>query len=220
MAKTVNAKIKTKTVNLHWTNIKGEGKNSAMPGEEPRMQYVCTAVMPKDGEAHKALLADIDKVWKEYKTINNVKGLPKTNGIKPVMMDDPSGAIDPATEKVRKIESDKVQATFKTNTKWPDGKPQIVKVYGQQNGQVVDITSAVTAASWTIGNNSTGVIHGTASANSVGGSNKVTLYLTALQIVHLEKYEGDKVETEVIPDAEDLDIGDELPAAAEELPEV
>jgi len=202
------AKCKTKVAELKYVFIDGEGRNQAMPGEAPRMQYVVSAVMKKDSPEHKFLLEQIDAEWKTYKEKFGVKGLPKTNGIKDEMAKDPNGEIDPATEEVKKIPTGNVIATFKTNTKWPDGNPQIVKVYDHKGN---DITAAVTNASWSIGNGSTGIVHGSCVANNVGGTHKVTLYLTAIQLAKLVKYEGNEVEAEEI-DGEDIDLGDAVSA--------
>jgi hypothetical protein len=206
------AKIKTKVVELKYIFIDGEGRNQERDKTKPaRMQYTASAVMKKDGPEHKALLAEIDAEWKAYKDKFSVKGLPDTNGIKDEMMKDPSGAVDPKTEEVAKVSTGNVVAQFKTNTKWPDGNPQIVKVFDHKG---TDITSAVHAADWSIGSGSTGIIHGSAQGNNVGGNHKVTLYLSAVQIARLTKYTGDNVETEEI-NGDDIDLGDSVGAIAD-----
>lgn len=210
MAKGTKVKGVKVVGDLKYVFISGEGRNNAMPGETPHFQYVASLSVPENGTAHKAYKAFIDAEWKEYKETYGVKGLPKTNGIKPEMKDDPKGTIDPATEKVQKVPTGNVLITFKTNTKWPDGNPQVVKVF---DGKGNDITSAVHNADWAIGDGSTGVIHGTAMGNNTGGTHKVTLYLTAVQVAKLVKYEGDTVETEDI--GEELDLGDAQSAIPE-----
>lgn len=204
----MSTKVKTQVGNLKYVFITGEGRNNAMQGEEPRMQFVASLSVPKDGPAHKAFLTQIDTEWKQYKEKFGVKGLPKTNGIKEELVKDPKGTIDPATEDVQKIPSGNVLITFKTNTTWPDGNAQVVKVF---DGKGNDITAAVHNADWAIGDGSTGIIHGSAAANNIGGTHKVTLYLTAVQLAKLEKYTGDTVETEEIGEA--LDLGEEAVAA-------
>jgi len=200
------SKVKTKVSDLKYVFITGEGKNQGMPGEEPRMQFVASVVMPKNGEAHKALVAQITAEWDTYKGQFGVKGLPKTNGIKPEMVKDPNGEIDPATEEVKKILTGNVIATFKTNTTWPNGNDQVVKVKDRKGK---DITSAIQAADWAIGEGSQGIIHGIAMGNNVGGTHKVTLYLSAVQLAKLVKYEGNDVDCDEI-EGEDIDIGDEV----------
>ena len=192
-------KLKTPVGELRYVFIKGEGRNQAMPGQPERMQFVASVVLKKDSAQHKALLAEINKEWDTYKANNGLKPAqqPKTNGIKPVM-DKETGA-----------ETDYVLATFKTNTKWPDGKSQVVKVFDHKGN---DITVAATNAAWSIGSGSTGVIHGSASGNDAGGAHKVTLYLTAVQIAKLVKYEGDAPDVDEM-EGEDIDLGEEAVAA-------
>lgn len=210
-------KVKTKVGNLKYVFITGEGRNNAMPGEEPRMQFVASLSVPKDGEVHKAFLQLIDAEWKQYKEQFGVKGQPKTNGIKEEFKKDPNGTIDPITEEVARIPTGNVLINFKTNTVWPDGSPQVVKVYDHRGN---DITVAISNVDWSIGDGSTGIIHGSASANNVGGTHKVTLYLTAIQIAKLVKYTGNDIDAEEI-DGEDIDLGDSVSAiSAEDSPEL
>lgn len=142
-------KLKTPVGELRYVFIKGEGRNQAMPGQPERMQFVASVVLKKDSAQHKQLLASINTEWDAYKSANGLKPAqqPKTNGIKPVM-DKETGA-----------ETDYVLATFKTNTKWADGNPQVVKVFDHKGN---DITTAFQKADWSIGNGTTGIIHGTA----------------------------------------------------------
>jgi len=204
-------KAKTKVGNLKYVFITGDGRNQAMAGEPERRQFVASLVCPKNGEVHKHFKAQIDAEWQDYKKEFNVKGLPKTNGIKDEMKDDPKGEIDPATEKIKKIPTGNVIIGFKTNTKWPDGTPQVVKVFDRKG---TDITRAINRVTWAIGEGSTGIIHGTAQGNNVGGTHKVTLYLTAVQLAKLVKYEGDEADTEEI-EGEDIDLGDDVPTIDE-----
>jgi len=205
------SKVKTKVVDLKYVFITGDGRNQAMPGEPERMQFVASAVMPKDGEAHKFLLEQINEEWKIYKEKFGVKGLPKTNGIKDEMQADPSGEIDPATENIKRIPTGNVIAQFKTNTTWPDGNAQVVKVKDRKGK---DITAAINNADWDIGSGSKGIIFGSASANNIGGTHKVTLYLTAIQLAKLVKYEGDDIQCDEI-EGEDIDLGDDVAAIDE-----
>ena len=205
-------KVKTQVGNLKYVFITGEGRNNAMPGEEPRMQYVASIETEKDSALHKHFKAQIDAEWKDYKEAFGVKGMPKTNGIKEVMVPDPEGNIDPETEEVAKVPNGNVLITFKTNTTWPDGNAKSVKVYDHK-GQ--DISVAVLNADWAIGEGSRGIIHGTAQGNSIGGKHKVTLYLNAVQLAKLVKYEGDTPELDEI-DGEDIDLGEDAVAAISE----
>ena len=199
-------KVKTKIGNLKYVFITGEGSNQAMKGEDPRMQYVASFICPKDSAAHKHFENLVMAEWDSYKAQWGVKGLPKTNGIKDEMKKDPEGTIDPATEEVKKVPTGNVIIGFKTNTKWPDGKAQVVKVYDRKG---TEITAGIQSADWTIGEGSQGVIHGSAMGNNVGGTHKVTLYLAAVQLTKLVKYEGSNVDTEEL-EGEDLDLGDSV----------
>lgn len=194
----MSTKIQTPLAQLKYLFIDGEGRNTAMPGEPERRMYVASLVMKKDSKEHKALEAAIDEEWAKYKTEAGLKPAvkPKTNGIKPVFNTD--------KETGEKTETDEVIATFKTNVAWPDGNPQVVKVFA---GSGKDITEAVRAANWKIGNGSTGVIHGTAAGNNAGGNHKVTLYLAGIQLATLVKYEGNEIEAEDIG-GDDIDLGD------------
>lgn len=213
MAKTTKTKIKTGVVSLKYVYIKGEGRDQAMPGEEPHMMFVASAVMPKDGEAHKALKDAIYAEWANYCATHNVKGKPAKNkhgqymdGMKEELENDPDGTIDEDTGKVKKIPTGNIIATFKTNTTWPDGKAQVVKVKDKKGA---DITTAMTNAEFAIGEGSVGIIHGLASGNDVGGSHKVTLYLSAIQLAKLVKYEGDEIDCDEI-EGDEIDLGDEV----------
>jgi hypothetical protein len=185
-------KIKTPLGELKYVFITGAGRNQAMPGNEERMQFVASLELTKDSKEHKALQASINTEWDAYKVKAGLKPAvqPKTNGIKAVL-DKETGA-----------ETDKILVTFKTDTHWKDGKPQVVKVFDHKGA---DITSAIHAADWSIGSGSTGIIHGSASGNDVGGAHKVTLYLTAVQIA--------KLVNEI--DGDDIDLGESVSAIGE-----
>ena len=200
--------VKTEVGELRWVFIKGEGRNQAMKGEDPRMQYVATVVFKKDSDEHKKFKALVAKEWKAYCAETGTKGAPKTTGIKPIMVE--SGEVDEYGAP-KKVESDLVQITFKTNTHFK-GKPHKVKVL---SASAKDITDKYGAVEWGIGEGSEGIIHGTAQGNDVGGSPKVTLYLNAVQITHLVKYEGTSVDAEEV-EGEEIDFGmDELEAGEE-----
>jgi hypothetical protein len=198
-------KIKTPLGELKYVFITGEGRNQAMPGNDERMQFVASLELIKDSAQHKALVASINEEWDAYKVKAGLKPAvqPKTNGIKAVL-DKETGA-----------ETDKILVTFKTDTKWKDGKPQVIKVFDHKGA---DITTAVHNAGWSIGTGSTGVIHGSASGNDVGGAHKVTLYLTAVQIAKLVKYEGTSIECDDL-EGDDINLGDSV-SAIDETPEL
>lgn len=212
-------KVKTKVGSLKYVFITGEGRNNAMKGEEPRMQFVASLCVPEGSVIHKEFSNLVYEEWEAYKKANGVKGKPALNrngepmdGMKIERMKDPKGTIDPQTEEVKMVPTGNVLITFKTNTTWPDGNPQVVKVF---DGKGADITEAIHKVDWAIGEGSTGIIHGTAVANNVGGSHKVTLYLTAVQLATLVKYEGNSVDAEDIG-GEEIDLEDSVSAISEE----
>jgi len=216
-----STKLETPLGELQYCFIKGEGRNQAMKGEEPRMQFVASVVFEKDSAEHKAVLAIIDAEWTRYKGENpGVKKPAKfTNGIKPVMIDGPDKDED--GDPIR-VESDKVRVTFKTNTMWPakgntPAKPQVVTVLDYKGK---DKTEVYQKADWAIGEGSTGVIHGTAQANDIGGTHKVTLYLSGVQLGKLVKYEGSEIDASEI-DGEDFgdDFDDDI-AESGETPDI
>lgn len=204
-------KIKTPIGELMYVSITGEGKNTAMPGEQARMCFVASLKLKKDSEEHKAIQGVINEEWKRYCAETGTKGRPKTTGIKPVMvpkMVDGKPELDEYGAAV-KVESDEVLVNFSTGTKWASGEPQVVKVFDNKGN---DVTVAVQKASWKIGNGSKGVVYGMAVGNSVGGTAKVSLYLSAIQLATLVKYEGNTIDADEI-EGEDLDLGDNGMAA-------
>ena len=225
MAKRKGLKVKTKVGDLKWVFIKGEGRNNAMSGEEPRMQYVASLECDTDGPVHKHFHDLVYKEWEAYKADFGLKGKPGKNkhgeymdGMHPVLVDDENGVEDPDTGKVKKVKNGKTLITFKTNTTWPDGNPQVVKVF---DGKGAEITEFYKNADWYLGEGSTGIIHGSAVGNNAGDAHKVTLYLSAVQIAKLVKGEGDAPDTEEIEGAEDIDMEDGCSAIdSDQEPEV
>lgn len=211
-------KVKTDVAELRYISIKGEGRNQAMKGEPPRMQYTASIILPGDSKALADLQEQINEEWKRYKAANGVKGQPSTNGIKPEYIKSPDGEIDPETEEVKKIPTGNFIATFKTNTVFPDGAPQIVRLKDRKGG---DITEAYKNVPWLIGDGSIGRIFGTAMANNIGGKHKVSLYLNGIQIAKLVKYEGSDIDADEIEgNFEGGDDFDDFTTAVEESPDL
>lgn len=201
----INKDIKTPKGVLHYVTITGEGRNGAMKGQPENMQYMASIVLKKDSVEHKALKEQIDAVWIEYSKANGIKGAPKSNGIKPVMKE--TDELDEYGAK-KKVETDEVIATFKTNTKWTDGNPKVVDVF-QPSGK--KCTEQIQAADWKIGNGTDGIIHGVASGNNVGGTHKVSLYLNAIQLAgKLVKYTGTSVQADTLDGVEDMEFDADL----------
>lgn len=200
---------------LQYVTVKGEGRNSAMEGQPPNMQYMASIILKKDSPEHKNLKAIIDDSWKTYCAEFGVKGPPKSTGIKPVMVD--TEEMDEYGAPIKK-ETDEVRVTMKTGVKWPDGKTKVVKVF-QPSG--ADITAQVTAADWTIGNGSLGILHGIAQSNNAGGTHKVTLYLSGVQLTKLVKYTGaDLHVTAVDVDDVELDLDLDMPENGAATPKI
>ena len=201
----INKDIKTGKGTLMYITITGEGRNGAMKGQPERMQYMASIVLKKDSPEHKELAAQIKEVWDEYSKANGIKGAPKSNGIKPVMVE--TDELDEYGAKV-KVPTDEVIITFKTDVKWKDGNQKIIDVF-QPSGK--KCTDAIQAADWKIGNGTLGKIYGVASANDVGGTHKVSLYLSAVQLAgNLVKYTGSTVQAEALEDVEDMEFDEDL----------
>lgn len=200
--------VKTPIGSLKYVTIKGEGRNGAMKGQPERMQYMASVVLKKDDAKFKEFKTQLDELWKEYAASKGLKAAPKSNGIKPVTIE--SDELDEYGNKKR-VETDEVIVTFKTDVCWKkDNKKKDILVL-QPSGK--DITKAYQAADWSIGNDTLGIIHGTAMCNDVGGTHKISLYLTGIQLAgNLQKYTGTSIQAEEIADTEDIvfdeDIGD------------
>ena len=198
-------KVKTQVGELNYVFITGEGRNGAMPGEPERPIFTASIVTKKDSELHKSIKAQINAEWEAYRNETGTKGAPASTGVRDVMVE--TDELDEYGAR-KKVPSGDVLITFKTSTTWADGKPQTIKVF---DGKGNDITTAVHNASWTIGNGSTGIIHGTAMGNNVGGKAKVSLYLTAIQLAKLSKYEGSSIDVDSNI-GEEIDLGDNVAA--------
>lgn len=206
----MSSAVKTKVGSLAYVFITGEGRNQAKEGQPAKMQYTASIITKKGSELHLDILAQINAEWENYKKAKNVKGLPDTNGIKPIMIPDPSGEIDPKTEEVRKIEGEDVIISFKTNATWENGKKKKVAVKDRFGKDITDIITSA-EGTWSIGKDSLGVIHGTASGNFGGEKHKVSLYLNGIQLVKLVKYTGSDFEADNYGEAydgEDDGMGD------------
>ncbi len=217
---------------LQYVMITGEGKNNAMKGEEPSMQFVASVKYHKDSTELSELKAKLTTIWDEYKTTeHSAKGtlsygrLSKCAGVKPITVEvEDKSDIDPETEKVRRVETDYVMVSAKTNVAWPDGNLKVVDVYANQkdaSGKIYagKVTDKINAAAWTIGNDSTGILHLEVKGNTIGGKAKLTFYLQAVQLVKLIKYTGGDVEVVATPE-EETDFGEDEIATTEEMPEV
>lgn len=113
-------------------------------------------------EEAKPLTDMIDTLWEENK---------------------PKGAKAPKSTGYKETEDGNIRFTFKTDTTYPSGDPKEIAVYDSQAKRVqLDAQ---------IGNGSLGKVAGMAAVYDAGvAARGVTLYLDAVQLVKLVKYEG------------------------------
>jgi len=203
-------KLSTKVGELKYVFIKGEGRNQEIdPTATPNMCFTANVVFPKDSEQHKHILEGLNRAWEEYKKEEpKAKGTLKSSSLKDEYIKDPKGEIDPETDEVRRIPTGNVIVSAYTKTTWADGKSKIVKLF---DGKGNDITVGYANVDWSIGEGSTGVLHTIAVGNTGGGNAKITLYLNAVQLGKLVKYEGDSIET-ATDLGEEIDMGDAVSA--------
>lgn len=182
---------------LEWVFIQGDGRNQAEEGKPAKMQKTATLVLHKDSDEAKGLIDQINAAWEVYKAETPaIKSAtqPKSLGYKAVK-DQETGA-----------DTDMLAFQFKTNSFFPDGKPNNVKVFNAK-GQEVDMGDTI------IGNGSLGVIHGSMGGYTYTGTYGISLYLTAVQVAKLVEGSSDSVETEDISAVGDFETtGDGMPA--------
>jgi len=196
--------FKTPLLPLSWVNIDGQGKlkmNKDPNSTDPKdYNYTATVTYP-DEDSMKKGKAIFDKFWRE----NKPAGLTKQNYamFKPEM----APTLD-AAGKEQKDEDDAVikHATgrwtlaAKTITHWPkDNKPNVVKVL-RANGNPLNLGGK------TIGEGSTGVLHGSVGINSFAGNEGLAFYLDAVQLKKFVEYTGGgEVHADDLGDDEGLD---------------
>jgi hypothetical protein len=220
MAKAKYMNLKTPVGTVAYCNIKGTGKARSKT-QPDKMSYECVVTFPNK-EALAPLIAQVEELWNSWKKETGAKGAltlgygSKCVGIAEERVKDPSGAIDPETEEVAYISTGRWQVKAHTSTEI-NGAPRDVKVLDRKGA---DITAMYKAADWSIGKDTTGVMHFSAGANDVGDNHKITLYLNAFQIGKLVKYAG-SIEADEI-DGEDIDEGEVYASAIpdEDKPEV
>ena len=226
-------KLKTPMGELRYVTVTGEGRDTSMPGETASMNFLANVVLKKNSPELKAFKATLEKIWDAYKAVEpQAKGtitygrMSKCAGIKDITVEvEDKNDIDPETDKVRRVDTDEVMVTFKTSTTWPDGKDKVVKKYANRKDAegklyAAEVTKLVDDATWTIGNGSTGILHGIVMGNTTGGKAKLTLLLTAVQLGNLVKYSGDVEDVQIDTNAEVTDFGEDDDVAPEEGVEV
>ena len=210
-------KIATPVGELRWVFIVGEGRDQSEANDGSKMQKMASLVLHKDSPECKKLMADIDVVWKEYKAANPTKikaaTVPKSLGYKLIK--------DPDTDE----ETDEMIFAFKTNSKYPDGKPNNITVYSAGGKKLVNGSKYIIdgidydPAETFIGNGSTGILHGEAAGYEYAKSYGVSLYLKAVQLGSLAEGGGDDVTVADISggtdNVEEVGEAGELPAIPE-----
>ena len=205
MAKFKAQKIKTNGVDgtpagtLHWLFITGEGRDQSDKKDGSKMQKQATLHLHKDSAEAKALIAEIDRVWKEFKEF--------TPAIKPATKPKSLG-YKPVKDKETDEETDILAFSFSTNSFFPAKpgeapQPNIIKVF-DKNGS--DVTAAYHASGKLLGNGTYGKIFGSAGGYEFQSTYGVTLFLTGIQIGKPVWYEGTTVDAAVMADGEDLDL--------------
>lgn len=186
---------------LEWVFVNGDGRDQSEKKDGSKMQKTATLVLQKDSAEAKDLIIKIKGAWELYKADTAaIKSAtqPKSLGYKAIK-DADTGA-----------DTDMLAFQFKTNSFFPDGKPNKVKVYNAK-GKVVDMGETI------IGNGSIGVIHGSMGGYTFTGTYGISLYLTAVQVAKLVEGTGADV------DAHDISAvagDDSFDTAGDGMPEV
>lgn len=209
-------KTKSPKGELVWVTITGEGKENL----NGKMQYKADMILdPANEPAHQAYLDSLKAFWDENKPKNHKKK-PKSLGWylnDPVVDDEGNPVLDDEGEKqyVEIKDGGKVRLSFKTATTFPDGKAKVVKVYNSK-AKRVDLGEIM------IGNGSIGYISGAVGTyNVMDPTGKkiidagVTLYLDAIQLLKLVKYEGADPGFEAA-DEDELDEGEGFTGVGED----
>ncbi len=187
MAKTV---IKTPLGELRWVYVNGDGRDQSEKQDGSKMQKMASIVFKKNSPEAKQLIDQINKTWEEYKTANPTKikpaTKPKSLGYKPVL------------DKETGEETDELIFAFKTNSFFPDGKPNTIPIYNAR-GQKVNLGEVE------IGNGSIGVVFGEAAGYEFAKQYGISLYLKGIQLKKLIERSGSEVDSMVEDMGEDED---------------
>jgi hypothetical protein len=197
------AKIKTPLGELRWVYVEGDGRDQSAEQDGSKMQKMASIVFKKDSPEAKNLIAQIDKVWEAFKAENPTKikpaTKPKSLGYKPVL------------DKDTGEETGELIFNFKTNSFFPNGKPNNVVIYNAK-GQKVNLGDTG------IGNGSIGIIFGEAAGYEYAKQYGISLYLKGIQLKKLVEKS-----TEGIDDSDLEDLGedeDSFIATDEAVPEI
>jgi len=203
-----NTKIKTPVSELIWVFITGDGRDQSENNDGSKMQKLASIVLKTESPACQKLMTDINTVWEEYKAANPTKikkaTQPKSLGYKVVK--------DPDTDE----ETDETIFAFKTNSFFPDGKPNKVAVYNAK-GQKIDLGETI------VGNGSRGVIHGEAAGYEFAKQYGISLYLKGVQIAKLVEGGSADIDADDISEEGDFEApenGNVPEVSADEQPDL
>jgi len=172
MAEMVKKKAKTICCGkMYWVKgiVEPEGVLNELSGN---MERSVTIRYPKDSEKANKMIAEIDKMWQEFLSLN-----PKIKQTEPKSL--PYKFLD---------DSDEVEFRFKTNATFQDGKPSVIKVYNALGENVLELYREKGIQ---IGNESEGVVHGVYATYEYAKKFGITSYLKAIQISKLVEYSDD-----------------------------
>ncbi len=211
--------FKTPLLPLSWISITGKGK--AKKGKDPASEdsrdfnYTVTVTYP-DETAMKKDKALFDKFWKDNKPSG--VGAQCYKMFKPEMVKVLDGNGNPQEDDegaIVKKATGRWTLQAKTITRWPkDNKPNVVKVL-RANGNPLNLGEKL------IGNDSTGVVHGTVGINSYVGNEGLAFYLNAVQLKKFVEYTGaDDVHTDDLGTDEGLDDLELDAADVSDMPDV
>jgi len=203
-----NERIVTPFGELKWIFITGKGKKDL----NDKDRFVASVCWPEDSPEARAVTERVDAFWEA----NKGKGWKqKSKGIAPELTKNPETEESEPTGNIL--------ISFWTGIKFPDGKDKVIKTMNARGVQV-------SLGSIRIGNGSIGAVSGVMAIYDSGPAARgVTLYLNAVQIKKLVKYEDDAgfVATEAEDDdftGEDEDTGfqaqpeDDLPCGGQSSP--
>ena len=185
------SKFKTKCCGeMYW--VKGITEEDGSLNElSQKFERSATIRYPKDSEQAKAMMAEIRNFWEDYRTENKIKQKePKTWGYKDVTDENGNSTGE-------------IEFRFKTNAKFPDGSINKVKIY---NAKGEDLTQSFIDEDIKIGNGTKGVIHGTIGTYEYAKQHGISLYLKAIQITKLVKFEDDLQPDDLSEYGEDIDV--------------
>lgn len=195
---------KTPLCGLSWANISGQGKLKFDPegklDKNDASSYIYTITGTVTAEQAEEMNKVFNKFWRENKPAGVTKQ--KYDLVKEELVPD----LD-KDGKEQKDEDDAVimkhtgrfTVVAKTNTQWPSGDANVVKVM-RANTDPLKLGKKV------IGIGSTGVIHGQLGISAFKGNEGLAFYLTAVQLKKFVEYVGGgAVDSEDLGEDEGMD---------------